>query len=34
MQEIADIIVATTRGETEGLSDRVKALTEAYPLYE
>ncbi|HEX5699505.1 MAG TPA: serine hydroxymethyltransferase, partial [Rubrobacter sp.] len=34
MQEIADIIVATTRGETEGLSDRVKARTEAYPLYE
>jgi glycine hydroxymethyltransferase len=34
MQEIADIIVATTRGETECLSDRVKALTEAYPLYE
>jgi glycine hydroxymethyltransferase len=34
MQEIADIIVATSRGETEGLSDRVKALTEAYPLYE
>ena len=34
MQEIADIIVATTRGETEGLRDRVKALTEAYPLYE
>ncbi len=34
MQEIADIIVATTRGETEGMSDRVKALTEAYPLYE
>ena len=34
MQEIADIIVATTRGETNGLRDRVKALTEAYPLYE
>ncbi|HYQ83365.1 MAG TPA: serine hydroxymethyltransferase [Rubrobacter sp.] len=34
MQEIADIIVATTRGETDGLRDRVKALTEAYPLYE
>jgi glycine hydroxymethyltransferase len=34
MQEIADIIVATTRGETDSLRDRVKALTEAYPLYE
>jgi glycine hydroxymethyltransferase len=34
MQEIADIIVATTRGETDGLRDRVKALTGAYPLYE
>jgi glycine hydroxymethyltransferase len=34
MQEIADIIVSTTHGETEGLRDRVKALTEAYPLYE
>jgi len=34
MQEIADIIVATTHGEPDGLRDRVKALTEAYPLYE
>ena len=34
MQEIADIIVATSRGETEGLRARVKVLTEAYPLYE
>jgi len=34
MHEIADIIVATTHGETDGLRDRVKALTEAYPLYE
>jgi glycine hydroxymethyltransferase len=34
MQEIADIIIATTHGETDGLSGRVKALTEAYPLYE
>jgi glycine hydroxymethyltransferase len=34
MQEIADIIVATTHGETNGLRDRVKNLTEAYPLYE
>jgi glycine hydroxymethyltransferase len=34
MQEIADIIVSTTHEETEGLRDRVKALTEAYPLYE
>jgi glycine hydroxymethyltransferase len=34
MQEIADIIVLTTHGETDGLRDRVKSLTEAYPLYE
>ncbi|MBA3702248.1 MAG: serine hydroxymethyltransferase [Rubrobacteraceae bacterium] len=34
MQEIAEIIVATTRTETGGLRDRVKSLTEAYPLYE
>ncbi|CAA9460000.1 MAG: Serine hydroxymethyltransferase [uncultured Rubrobacteraceae bacterium] len=34
MQEIAEIVVATTRGETDGLRDRVKSLTEAYPLYE
>jgi len=34
MREIAEIIVATTRGETNGLRDRVAALTEAYPLYE
>jgi len=34
MQEIAGIIVATTRGETDGLRDRVKTLTEAHPLYE
>jgi glycine hydroxymethyltransferase len=34
MCEIADIIVATTRGEADGLRDRVAALTEAYPLYE
>jgi len=34
MQEIADIIVSTTHGETGGLRDRVKTLTEAYPLYE
>jgi glycine hydroxymethyltransferase len=34
MQEIADIIVSTTHGETDGLRDRVKALTEASPLYE
>jgi glycine hydroxymethyltransferase len=33
MREISDIIVATTRGETNGLRDRVAALTEAYPLY-
>jgi glycine hydroxymethyltransferase len=34
MREIAEIIIATTRGETDGLPDRVAALTEAYPLYE
>jgi glycine hydroxymethyltransferase len=34
MQEIAQIIVATSHGKTSGLRDRVKALTEAYPLYE
>jgi glycine hydroxymethyltransferase len=34
MQEIAEIIVSTTHGQTDGLRDRVKALTEAYPLYE
>jgi glycine hydroxymethyltransferase len=34
MQEIAEIIVATTRGETDGLRDRAAALTEAFPLYE
>jgi glycine hydroxymethyltransferase len=34
MREIAEIIIATTRGETDGLRDRVAALTEAYPLYE
>jgi glycine hydroxymethyltransferase len=34
MREIADIIVATTGGETDGLRNRVAALTEAYPLYE
>jgi glycine hydroxymethyltransferase len=34
MREIAEIIVATTGGKTQGLRDRVTALTEAYPLYE
>jgi glycine hydroxymethyltransferase len=34
MREIADIIVATTRGETSGLHDRVTALTDAFSLYE
>ena len=33
MREIAEIIVYAARGETDGLSDRVAALTEAYPLY-
>jgi glycine hydroxymethyltransferase len=34
MRGIAEIIVATTNGKTQGLRDRVAALTEAYPLYE
>jgi glycine hydroxymethyltransferase len=34
MREVADIIVATTRGKTDDLRDRVSALTEAFPLYE
>jgi glycine hydroxymethyltransferase len=34
MREIAEIIVATSRGEMDGLRDKVTALTEAYPLYE
>jgi glycine hydroxymethyltransferase len=33
MREIADIIVHAACGETEGLSDRVAALTGAFPLY-
>jgi glycine hydroxymethyltransferase len=34
MREISEIIVNAVRGETEGLKDRVAALTEASPLYE
>ena len=34
MREIARIIVQAVHGETDGLRDRVSALTEAYPLYE
>jgi glycine hydroxymethyltransferase len=34
MREIAEIIVKASRGETGGLRDRVRALTEAFPLYE
>jgi len=34
MREIAEIIVSTTRGQTDGLRDRVAVLTEAFPLYE
>jgi len=34
MREISDIIVRATRGETDGLRDRVSTLTEAFPLYE
>src|SRR3954471_15796909 len=33
MREISEIIVKAVRGETNGLRDRVAALTEAYPLY-
>src|ERR687894_363796 len=33
MREIAEIIVKASRGELEGLRNRVAALTEAYPLY-
>ena len=33
MREISEIIVKATRGETDGLRDRVTALTEAFPLY-
>ena len=34
MREIARIIVQAVQGETDGLRDRVSALTEAHPLYE
>ncbi len=34
MREIAEIIVKASRGELEDLRDRVRALTEAFPLYE
>jgi len=33
MREISEIIVGAVRGETDGLRDRVTALTDAYPLY-
>jgi glycine hydroxymethyltransferase len=33
MREIAEIIVKASRGELDGLRDRVSALTEAFPLY-
>jgi glycine hydroxymethyltransferase len=33
MREIAEMIAGAARGETEGLKDRVAALTAAYPLY-
>jgi len=33
MREISEIIVRAVRGETDGLRDRVAALTEAFPLY-
>jgi glycine hydroxymethyltransferase len=33
MREISEIIVGAVRGETDGLSTRVAALTEAFPLY-
>ena len=34
MREIASVVCATARGETEGLRDRVTHLTDAFPLYE
>jgi glycine hydroxymethyltransferase len=34
MREIASVVCATARGETEGLRDRVTQLTDAFPLYE
>ena len=33
MREISEIIVGAVRGETDGLRDRVAALTDAFPLY-
>jgi len=33
MREIADIIVAAARGETDGLRGRVRDIVEAHPLY-
>jgi glycine hydroxymethyltransferase len=33
MREIAEMIARAARGETDGLKDRVTALTDAYPLY-
>ncbi len=34
MREISAIIASAVRGETDGLRDRVTALTDAFPLYE
>ena len=34
MREIASVVCATARGETDGLRDRVSGLTDAFPLYE
>ncbi len=34
MREIAEVIVKASRGELEGLRERVTALTDAFPLYE
>jgi glycine hydroxymethyltransferase len=34
MREIAEVIVRASRGELEGLRERVASLTEAFPLYE
>src|ERR687883_299003 len=33
MREISEIIVKAARGDTDGLKERVAALTEVYPLY-
>jgi glycine hydroxymethyltransferase len=34
MREIAEIITKASRGELDGLRERVTSLTDAFPLYE